>query len=36
MHVKKKLTLQETAQTMTNEELNIANFLQKSLCEIKH
>ena len=33
---KEKIDLQETAQTMTNEELNIANFLQKSLCTIKH
>ena len=33
---KEKIDFQETAQTMTAEELSIANFLQKSLCDIKH
>ena len=33
---KEKLDLQETAQTMNHTELEIANFLQQSLCNIKH
>ena len=33
---KEKIDLQETAQTMNVNELNIANFLQKSLCTVKH
>lgn len=33
---KEKIDLQETAQTMNENELEIANFLQKSLCNIKH
>lgn len=33
---KEKLDLQETAQTMTKPELEMANFLQKSLCDIRH
>ena len=33
---KEKLDLQETAQTMNGHELELANFLQKSLCHIKH
>lgn len=32
---KERLDLQETAQTMTQEELNTANFLQKSLCDVR-
>lgn len=31
---KEKIDLQETAQTMTNHELEMANFLQRSLCKI--
>ena len=34
--VKEKIDLQETAQTMNQNELQIANFLQKSLCDVKH
>ena len=34
--VKEKIDLQETAQTMNGHELEIANFLQQSLCNIKH
>lgn len=34
--VKEKLDLQETAQTMNGHELEIANFLQNSLCQVKH
>lgn len=33
---KEKLDLQETAQTMNGYELELANFLQKSLCNVKH
>lgn len=33
---KEKLDLQETAQTMNKSELEMANFLQQSLCSIKH
>lgn len=33
---KEKIDLQETAQTMNGHDLELANFLQKSLCEIKH
>ncbi len=33
---REKLDLQETAQTMNKSELDIANFLQQSLCSIKH
>lgn len=33
---KEKIDLQETAQTMNGEELQMANFLQQSLCETKH
>ena len=33
---KEKLDLQETAQTMNKNELEMANFLQQSLCSIKH
>ena len=33
---KEKIDLQETAQTMTAEELQTATFLQKSLCNVKH
>ena len=33
---KEKIDLQETAQTMNTNELEIANFLQKSLCSIRH
>ena len=33
---REKLDLQETAQTMSKPELDIANFLQQSLCSIKH
>lgn len=32
---KEKLDLQETAQTMNKSELEMANFLQQSLCDIK-
>ena len=34
--VKEKIDLQETAQTMDHQELEIANFLQQSLCNVKH
>lgn len=34
--VKEKIDLQETAQTMDTNELEIARFLQQSLCSIKH
>ena len=34
--VKEKMDLQETAQTMNGHELEIANFLQNSLCTFKH
>ena len=33
---KEKIDLQETAQTMNGNELELANFLQQSLCNIKH
>ncbi|MBR5904034.1 MAG: hypothetical protein IKZ49_00695 [Alphaproteobacteria bacterium] len=33
---KEKIDLQETAQTMNGQELEIANFLQNSLCNFKH
>ena len=33
---KEKIDLQETAQTMNSSELEMANFLQKSLCNVKH
>ena len=33
---KEKIDLQETAQTMSSQELEIANFLQQSLCSVKH
>ena len=33
---KEKLDLQEMAQTMNRSELETANFLQQSLCSIKH
>ena len=33
---KEKTDLQETAQTMNGHELELANFLQKSLCNLKH
>jgi len=33
---KEKIDLQETAQTMNNHELELAKFLQQSLCNIKH
>jgi len=33
---KEKIDLQETAQTMTITELEMAKFLQKSLCDIRH
>ena len=32
---KEKIDLQETAQTMNNNELELAKFLQQSLCNIK-
>ena len=32
---KEKMDLQETAQTMTPDELETANFLQKFLCDVK-
>ena len=32
---KEKIDLQETAQTMTSSELELANFLQKSLCGVR-
>ena len=34
--VKEKIDLQETAQTMNKSELELANFLQQSLCAVKH
>lgn len=34
--VKEKIDLQETAQTMDKSELELANFLQQSLCAVKH
>ena len=34
--IKEKIDLQETAQTMNGHELEIANFLQQSLCNLKH
>ena len=34
--VKEKIDLQETAQTMDKSELELANFLQQSLCTVKH
>ncbi len=33
---KEKIDLQETAQTMNGSELELANFLQQSLCPVKH
>ena len=33
---KEKLDLQETAQTMNKNELETANFLQQSLCSVRH
>lgn len=33
---KEKLDLQETAQTMNKNELETANFLQQSLCSLRH
>ena len=33
---KEKIDLQETAQTMNGNELELANFLQQSLCNLKH
>ena len=33
---KEKIDLQETAQTMNGHELELAKFLQQSLCDIKH
>ena len=33
---KEKIDLQETAQTMDKSELEMANFLQQSLCAVKH
>ena len=33
---KEKIDLQETAQMMNKSELELANFLQQSLCAIKH
>jgi hypothetical protein len=33
---KEKIDLQETAQTMNKSELEMAKFLQQSLCAIKH
>ena len=33
---KEKIDLQETAQTMNGSELEMANFLQKSLCDVRH
>ena len=33
---KEKIDLQETAQTMNSSELEIAQFLQKSLCSVRH
>ncbi|MBR5355214.1 MAG: hypothetical protein IK122_03755 [Alphaproteobacteria bacterium] len=33
---KEKIDLQETAQTMNASELELANFLQQSLCNVKH
>ena len=34
--VREKIDLQETAQTMNKSELELANFLQQSLCSVKH
>ncbi len=34
--VREKIDLQETAQTMNKNELELANFLQQSLCNLKH
>lgn len=33
---KEKIDLQETAQSMNQKELEMANFLQKSLCSVKN
>lgn len=33
---REKIDLQETVQTMNNSELEIAHFLQNSLCSIRH
>ena len=33
---REKIDLQETAQNMNKSELELANFLQQSLCTIKH
>lgn len=33
---REKIDLQETAQTMNKNELELANFLQQSLCSVKH
>ena len=33
---KEKIDLQETAQTMNGHELELANFLQQALCNVKH
>lgn len=33
---KEKMDLQETAQTMNSRELEMATFLQQSLCNVKH
>lgn len=33
---KEKIDLQETAQTMNGQELELAKFLQQSLCNVKH
>ena len=33
---KEKIDLQETAQTMTPKEIELARFLQTSLCSMKH
>lgn len=33
---KEQIDLQETAQTMTENELEMANFLQHSLCKVRH
>ena len=34
--IKEKIDLQETVQTMNQTELEMAKFLQQSLCPIKH
>ena len=34
--IREKIDLQETAQTMNKSELEMANFLQQSLCSVKH